>query len=177
METLLEVAGASMRRSDGRSRCSAKSAVFRARSRPICRALETSLSLRYKSRKQRWLGHGCEETSTSADRRAGFWVAGEGTVNFSDSRVGLTRVLSSKSLITRSGKSGFCRESCRFSLKLTVPRGLAKTWAMVEAKRARKAETPKQPSLCLRLRASYFYPTEASRLPPCRGPPQADLFD
>jgi len=29
---------------------------------------------------------------------------------------------------------------------------------MVKAKRARKAETPKQPSLCLRLRAPYFYP-------------------
>jgi Transposase DDE domain group 1 len=27
-----------------------------------------------------------------------------------------------------------------------------------KAKRARKAETPKQPSLCLRLRAPYFYP-------------------
>jgi hypothetical protein len=29
---------------------------------------------------------------------------------------------------------------------------------MEEAKRARKAETPKQPSLCLRLRAPYLYP-------------------
>jgi len=29
---------------------------------------------------------------------------------------------------------------------------------MAKAKRARKAETPKQPSLCLRLRAPYFYP-------------------
>ncbi len=29
---------------------------------------------------------------------------------------------------------------------------------MVEAKRARQAETPKQPSLCLRLRAPQFYP-------------------
>jgi hypothetical protein len=29
---------------------------------------------------------------------------------------------------------------------------------MAMAKRARKAETPKQPSLCLRLRAPYFYP-------------------
>ena len=29
---------------------------------------------------------------------------------------------------------------------------------MVGAKRARKAETPKQPSLCLRLRAPQFYP-------------------
>jgi hypothetical protein len=37
--------------------------------------------------------------------------------------------------------------------------GLAETWAMVWAKRARKAETPKQPSLCLMLRAPYFYPT------------------
>jgi hypothetical protein len=32
------------------------------------------------------------------------------------------------------------------------------TWAMVEAKRARKAETPKQPSRHLRSRAPYFYP-------------------
>jgi hypothetical protein len=30
---------------------------------------------------------------------------------------------------------------------------------MVRAKRARKAETPKQPSLSLRLRTPYFYPT------------------
>jgi hypothetical protein len=29
---------------------------------------------------------------------------------------------------------------------------------MVKAKRARKAETLKQPSLCLRLRAPHFYP-------------------
>jgi len=29
---------------------------------------------------------------------------------------------------------------------------------MEKAKRARKAETPKQPSLCLRLRAPYLYP-------------------
>jgi hypothetical protein len=32
---------------------------------------------------------------------------------------------------------------------------------MEEAKRARKAETPKQPSLCLRLRAPYLYPDRA----------------
>ena len=37
--------------------------------------------------------------------------------------------------------------------------GLAETWAMARAKRARKAETPKQPSLSLMLRAPYFYPT------------------
>ena len=36
--------------------------------------------------------------------------------------------------------------------------GLTETWAMEKAKRARKAETPKQPSLCLMLRAPYFYP-------------------
>jgi hypothetical protein len=35
---------------------------------------------------------------------------------------------------------------------------------MVGAKRARKAETPKQPSLCLRLRAPYFYPTYTTPL-------------
>jgi hypothetical protein len=29
---------------------------------------------------------------------------------------------------------------------------------MEKAKRARKAETPRQPSLCLRLRAPYLYP-------------------
>jgi hypothetical protein len=32
------------------------------------------------------------------------------------------------------------------------------TWTMAKAKRARKAETPKQPSSCLRLRAPYLYP-------------------
>jgi hypothetical protein len=31
---------------------------------------------------------------------------------------------------------------------------------MEKAKRARKAETPKQPSRCLRLRAPYFYPDQ-----------------
>jgi hypothetical protein len=36
--------------------------------------------------------------------------------------------------------------------------GLTKTWAMVRANRARKAETPTQTSSDLRLRASYFYP-------------------
>ena len=35
------------------------------------------------------------------------------------------------------------------------------TWAMAWAKRARKAETPKQPSLRLRLRAPHFYPDRA----------------
>ena len=33
---------------------------------------------------------------------------------------------------------------------------------MVQATRARTAETPKQTSLCLRLRASFFYPTPLS---------------
>ena len=37
--------------------------------------------------------------------------------------------------------------------------GLAETWVMAWAKPARTAETPKQPSLCLMLRAPYFYPT------------------
>ena len=37
--------------------------------------------------------------------------------------------------------------------------GLAETWAMARVKRARKAETLKQPSLSLMLRAPYFYPT------------------
>jgi len=32
---------------------------------------------------------------------------------------------------------------------------------MEKAKRARKAETPRQPSLCLRLRAPYLYPDRA----------------
>ena len=44
----------------------------------------------------------------------------------------------------------------------TPPLGIAgrltEPWAMEQAKRARKAETPKQPSLFLRLRAPYFYP-------------------
>ncbi len=40
--------------------------------------------------------------------------------------------------------------------------GLAETWAMARAKRARKAETPKQPSLSLMSRAPYFYPTPLS---------------
>lgn len=35
--------------------------------------------------------------------------------------------------------------------------GLAETWAMVKAIRAHNAETPKQTSLHLRLRASHFY--------------------
>jgi Family of unknown function (DUF6494) len=33
---------------------------------------------------------------------------------------------------------------------------------MEKAKRARKAETPRQPSLCLRLRAPYLYPDLAA---------------
>jgi hypothetical protein len=36
--------------------------------------------------------------------------------------------------------------------------GLVETWAMVEAIRAHKAETPKQTSFNLRLRALHFYP-------------------
>src|SRR5215831_21137999 len=35
---------------------------------------------------------------------------------------------------------------------------------MEKAKRARKAETPKQPSLCLRLRAPYLYPDHSGSL-------------
>ncbi|MCF8081923.1 MAG: hypothetical protein K9M96_02415, partial [Deltaproteobacteria bacterium] len=35
---------------------------------------------------------------------------------------------------------------------------LAETWIMEEAKRARKAETPKRPSRHLRSSAPYFYP-------------------
>jgi len=41
--------------------------------------------------------------------------------------------------------------------------GLAETWAMAEAKRARIVETPKQPSFSLRLRASHFYPDHLKR--------------
>ena len=41
---------------------------------------------------------------------------------------------------------------------------LAETWTMVEAKRARKAETPKQPSRYLRSSAPYFYPDPEVRL-------------
>jgi hypothetical protein len=36
--------------------------------------------------------------------------------------------------------------------------GLAETWARVKAIRAHNAETPKQTSLHLRLRALHFYP-------------------
>jgi len=52
---------------------------------------------------------------------------------------------------------------------------------MEKAKRARKAETPKQPSFCLRLRAPYLYPdpkqtsaalTNAVRFDLCFGLPQ-----
>jgi hypothetical protein len=35
---------------------------------------------------------------------------------------------------------------------------LVETWMMVEARRARKAETPTQTSFNLRLRAPHFYP-------------------
>jgi hypothetical protein len=38
---------------------------------------------------------------------------------------------------------------------------------MEKAKRARKAETPRRPSLCLRLRAPYLYP-DPSRDRSCR---------
>jgi len=41
---------------------------------------------------------------------------------------------------------------------------LVETWAMVKAKRARKVETLKQPSLCLKLRAPYFYPDQRCNL-------------
>jgi hypothetical protein len=36
----------------------------------------------------------------------------------------------------------------------------ARSTSIPTAKRARKAETPKQPSLCLRLRAPYLYPDQ-----------------
>ena len=36
--------------------------------------------------------------------------------------------------------------------------GRTETWTMDKAKRARTAETPKQPSLGLQLRAPYLYP-------------------
>jgi len=39
-------------------------------------------------------------------------------------------------------------------------RFLSRPWTMAKAKRARKAETPKQPSPCLRLRAPYLYPDQ-----------------
>jgi hypothetical protein len=40
--------------------------------------------------------------------------------------------------------------------------GRVETWTMVEAIRAHKAETPKQTSLHLRLRALHFYPDRLS---------------
>ena len=56
-------------------------------------------------------------------------------------------------------------------------RGLAETWAMTGAKWTRTAETPKQPSLSLRLRAPYCYPTPSppgrDRTDPHRLPGQA----
>ena len=57
----------------------------------------------------------------------------------------------------------------------TPPLGIAgrltEPWAMEQAKRARKAETPKQPSLFLRLRAPYFYPDQRLSLSmPWEGP-------
>jgi hypothetical protein len=39
-----------------------------------------------------------------------------------------------------------------------ITRGAYGNVSYGKAKRARKAETPKQPSLCLRLRAPYLYP-------------------
>jgi len=39
-----------------------------------------------------------------------------------------------------------------------MTRGRTETWTMEKATRARKAETPKQPSLRLRLRAPYLDP-------------------
>jgi hypothetical protein len=39
---------------------------------------------------------------------------------------------------------------------------------MATAKRARKAETPKQPSPCLRLRAPYLYPDPTATLDKAR---------
>src|SRR5215831_2112881 len=39
-------------------------------------------------------------------------------------------------------------------------RSLSQPWTMDRAKRAQKAETPKQPSLCLKLRAPYLYPDQ-----------------
>ena len=54
---------------------------------------------------------------------------------------------------------------------LGIAGGLTETWAMEKANRARKAETPKQPSLCLRLRAPYFYPDQRLNLSkPWEGP-------
>jgi hypothetical protein len=42
--------------------------------------------------------------------------------------------------------------------------GLVETWMMVKAKRARKAETLKQTSFYLRLRAPHFYPDPKSSI-------------
>ena len=48
---------------------------------------------------------------------------------------------------------------------LAVAIGCQCNMAMEKAKRARKAETPKQPSLCLRLRAPYLYPDQPHLVP------------
>ena len=47
---------------------------------------------------------------------------------------------------------------------------------MARAKRARKAETPKQPSLGLMLRASYFYPTRVYALNLNRSPEKGEFW-
>src|SRR5262245_21453173 len=48
---------------------------------------------------------------------------------------------------------------------------------MDKAKRARKAETPKQPSLCLRLCAPYLYPDPTATLAPSARPTPARGLD
>ena len=45
--------------------------------------------------------------------------------------------------------------------------GLAETWARVKAIRAHNAETPKQTSLHLRLRAPHFYPDREHAMEAC----------
>src|SRR5262249_38533165 len=55
--------------------------------------------------------------------------------------------------------------------------GLTEPWTMEKAKRARKAETLKQPSLPLRLRAPYFYPDPLTFMGDRFGPGWSDVLN
>ncbi len=56
------------------------------------------------------------------------------------------------------GKARVCRTVSREIRPCGIVGGPGETWVMGEAKRARKAETPKQPSLRLRSGALQLYP-------------------
>ncbi len=82
------------------------------------------------------------------------------------------RVYASPRLKLRSRRKGLWRKGqgqnrTREIRPSGIVGGLAETWTMERAKRARKAETPKQPSLHLRPRAPRFYPDQVMILPIC----------